>query len=144
MGIQVVESKVDEMTHFTNMLIVRVASDGIKREVRGTTFPASDPRLIGIDEFDVDVPLEGDFVMTKHDDMPGMIGKVGMMLGNRHINIANMNVGRETKGGRAIMLMSVDHAVGKEVLDELRAEKNFHEARSITLSHMKTREYMSL
>jgi D-3-phosphoglycerate dehydrogenase / 2-oxoglutarate reductase len=144
MGIQVVESKVDEMTHYVNMLIVRVASDGVKREVRGTAFPASEPRLIGIDEFDVDVPLEGDFVMTKHNDMPGMIGKVGMMLGNRHINIANMNVGRETKGGRAIMIMSVDGAVGKEVLDELRAEKNFQEARSITLSHMRTHEYMSL
>ena len=144
MGIQIVESKVDESTHYVNMLIVRVSSDGVKREVRGTAFPASEPRLIGIDEFDVDVPLEGDFVMTKHNDMPGMIGKVGMMLGNRHINIANMNVGRETKGGLAIMIMSVDGAVGKEVLDELRAEKNFHEARSITLSHMKTHEYMSL
>ena len=144
MGIQIVESKVDESTHYINMLVVRISSDTHKVEVRGTVFPSDQFRIIGIDEFDVDMPLEGDFVLTKHHDMPGMIGKVGTMLGNREINIARMGVGREDKGGNALMLIAVDQEVGKAVVEEFRALPNFHEARSIVLSHMKTREYMNI
>ncbi|QLH74746.1 MAG: phosphoglycerate dehydrogenase [Methanomassiliicoccales archaeon] len=143
-GIQVVESKVDEAGLFTNMLVVRISSDGTKHEVRGTAFPSDQPRILGVDEFDLDMPLEGDFILTKHDDMPGMIGKIGNALGSRKVNIARMGVGRVGKLGRALMLISVDDPVDKTVLEELRALQNFNEVRYITLSHMRTKEYMNI
>jgi D-3-phosphoglycerate dehydrogenase len=143
-GIQIVESKVDESSHYTNMLVLRISSDQHKAEVRGTVFPSDQFRIIGVDEFDLDMPLEGDFLLTKHHDMPGMIGKIGTLLGKRDINIARMGVGRADKGGNALMLIAVDQEVGKAVVAEFRALPNFHEARSIVLSHMRTREYMNI
>ncbi|MCE5261141.1 MAG: phosphoglycerate dehydrogenase [Euryarchaeota archaeon] len=143
-GIQIMESKVDESSHYTNMLVLRISSDGHKAEVRGTVFPSDQYRIIGIDEFDLDMPLEGDFLLTKHHDMPGMIGRIGTLLGKRDINIARMGVGRTDKGGDALMLISVDQEVGKAVVAELRALPNFHDARSIVLSHMRPRGYMNL
>ncbi|HSV42393.1 MAG TPA: phosphoglycerate dehydrogenase [Methanomassiliicoccales archaeon] len=139
MGIQVVESKADESMIYVNTLVIRISTDSTKREVRGTAYPASDPRLLGVDEFDVDIPLEGDFIMTRHQDMPGMIGRVGTLLGDNKVNIARMGVGREDKTGRALMLIAVDNQVEREVLEKLRALPNFNEARGIRLSHMKSK-----
>jgi D-3-phosphoglycerate dehydrogenase len=143
-GIQMMESKVDEAGLYTNMLVVRIHSESGKHEVRGTAFPRNEPRLLGIDEFDLDMPLEGDFILTKHEDMPGMIGRVGSLLGSKGINIAQMGVGREGKGKKALMLISVDDPVNRDVLDALKALPNFKEARYVKLSHMKTKEYMNV
>ncbi|MCQ5375752.1 MAG: phosphoglycerate dehydrogenase [Methanomassiliicoccales archaeon] len=141
-GIQVIESKVEETSQYFNTINVRIHSDGVKREVRGTAFPTNEPRLLGIDSFDVDLPLEGDFIMTTHSDIPGVIGKVGTILGSRGINIARMGVGRENKGGRALMLLTVDDPVPAEVLNEIKRLGEFHEVRFIALSKLKPREYM--
>lgn len=143
-GIQVIEAKSEEASHYLNMVSVTIHSDGIQREVRGTAFPSNEPRLLGVDGFDVDMPLEGDFIMTAHNDMPGVIGKVGTILGGRGINIARMGVGRESRGGRALMLLSVDDPATAEVLDELKGLGDFYEVRFIRLSDIKPKEYMLL
>lgn len=143
-GIQVIESKVDECSHFVNMVSIQLQSDGHRVEVRGTAFPADEPRLVGIDEFDIDMPLEGDLIMTIHQDLPGVIGKVGNTLGNRNINIARMRVGRKNRGERALMLVVVDDPVDKDLLEELVREAGLQEARYIRLSEMRPKEYMQL
>jgi D-3-phosphoglycerate dehydrogenase len=143
-GIQVIEAKSEEASHYLNMISVTIHSDGIQREVRGTAFPSNEPRLLGVDGFDVDIPLEGDFILTSHNDVPGVIGKVGTILGGRGVNIARMGVGRENRGGRALMLLSVDDPASAEVLDELKRLGNFYEVRFIRLSHIKPKEYMML
>jgi len=121
-GIQVIESKVDECSHYVNMISITLQSDGHRLEVRGTAFPSNEPRLLGIDEFDIDMPLEGDFIMTRHTDVPGVIGKVGTILGERGINIGRMRVGRKKRGERALMLIGVDEPVDRELLDLLVRE----------------------
>jgi D-3-phosphoglycerate dehydrogenase / 2-oxoglutarate reductase len=143
-GIQVVESKVDECSHYVNMIAITLRSDGQKLEVRGTAFPTDEPRLLGIDEFDIDMPLEGDFIMTIHNDVPGVIGKVGTLLGGRGVNISRMRVGRKRRGERALMLIGVDEPVDKDLLDTLVTEAGLNEARYVRLSLMKPKEYMSL
>ena len=140
-GIQVVESKVEESTRYQNMVSVNVHSDGIKHEVRGTAFPSTQPRLLGVDEYDIDMPIEGDFLLTMHNDVPGMIGRVGTILGEKQINIARMGVGRESKGGKAVMLVAVDNIVPKELLDRLKGLKDFSEARFIRMNQ-RPKEYM--
>ena len=143
-GIQIVETKVEESKRYVNMISVSLQSDGVKREVRGTAFPGSEPRMLGIDEFDLDMPLEGDFLMSMHSDVPGVIGKVGTILGNKGINIARMGLGREEKGGKALLLISVDHPAGDDVVKAMLASKDFREVRSIQLSKLGTREYLQI
>ncbi|MDD1755778.1 MAG: phosphoglycerate dehydrogenase [Methanomassiliicoccales archaeon] len=141
-GIQVSETKSEESPRYVNMVAVRLHSDGIKREVRGTVFPGTQARLLGIDEYDIDMPVEGDFLMTKHNDVPGIIGRVGTVLGDNHINIARMGVGRESRGGMAVMLVAVDDVVSKEVLDYMLKLKDFKEARFIRLTQMRWKTYI--
>jgi len=141
-GVQVVESKVDESARYVNMISVSLQSDGVAREVRGTAFPSAEPRLLGVDEFDIDMPLEGDFIMTIHDDVPGVIGSVGNILGSRNINIARMGVGRKTRGETALMVVSVDDPVPEEVLDEIRSKGEFREVRFIKLRDIEPKEYL--
>ncbi len=143
-GIQVVESKVEESRRYVNMISVTLQSDGAKREVRGTAFPGSEPRLLGIDEFDLDIPLEGDFLMSVHVDVPGIVGKVGTILGSTGINIARMGLGREEKGGKALLLVSVDNPVPEDVVQKMRSSKDFREVRSVELSQIGTREYLQI
>jgi len=140
-GIQVVESRVEESTRYQNMVSVNVHSEGTKHEVRGTAFPSTQPRLLGVDEYDIDMPIEGDFLLTMHNDVPGMIGRVGTILGEKQINIARMGVGRESKGGKAVMLVAVDNIVPKELLDRLKGLKDFSEARFIRMNQ-RPKEYM--
>jgi len=143
-GIQVIESKVDECSHFMNMVSVQLWSDGGTIEVRGTAFPADEPRLVGIDEFDIDMPLDGDMIITIHQDLPGVIGKVGNILGENNINIARMRVGRRNRGERTLMLVVVDDPVDRDLLDHLVREAGLQDAKYIKLSEMRPKEYMQL
>jgi len=141
-GIQVMEWKIEESSHYVNMVAVRVHSDGVVREVRGTAFPGKQPRLLGVDEYDLDMPLEGDILLTRHNDVPGIIGKVGTVLGDKGVNIARMGLGRDNKGGTGLMLVAVDEVVPSEALERLSSLKDFREARFIRLSQLKPKEYM--
>jgi L-serine deaminase len=68
------------------------------------------------------VHADGLLLMTRHRDRPGMIGKVGTLLGSADINIASMQVARETARGESIMILSLDDAVPEAVFDKLRQE----------------------
>ena len=141
-GIHVAETKIEESSRYVNMLTVSVHSDLVERQVRGTVFPVGQMRLLGVDEYDLDMPVEGDILMTMHNDVPGVIGIVGTVLGEKRINIARMGVGRESRGGRALMLVSVDQVINRDVLDALLSHKDFKEARFISLGAMKLKEYI--
>jgi len=143
-GIQIVEVKSEESQRYVNMISVSLLSDSVSREVRGTAFPGSEPRLLGIDQFDLDMPLDGDFLLSIHADVPGIIGRIGTGLGNKGINIARMGLGREEKGGKALMLVSVDNPVGEDVIQEMRSKKEFQEVRSIVLSKLGERDYLQI
>jgi D-3-phosphoglycerate dehydrogenase / 2-oxoglutarate reductase len=141
-GIHMAETKIEESSRYVNMLTVSVHSDLVERQVRGTVFPVGQMRLLGVDEYDLDMPVEGDILMTMHNDVPGIIGKMGTILGEKRVNIARMGVGRESRGGKALMLVSVDQVINKDVLEALMSEKDFNEARFISLGAMKLKEYI--
>lgn len=143
-GIQVMESKIEDSERYVNMISISLQSDGVNREVRGTAFPSSEPRLLGIDDYDLDMPLEGDFLMSVHADVPGIIGRIGTMLGNRNINIARMGLGRDQKGGRALMLVAVDNPVTEDTVKDLASIEGFEEVRSIELSDIGDRDYLQI
>jgi D-3-phosphoglycerate dehydrogenase / 2-oxoglutarate reductase len=80
------------------------------------------PRLVDLDGFEIDAIPVGAMVITKHRDVPGMIGKVGTILGNADVNISAMQVSRtHDAGGDAIMVLGVDRRAPNEALDRLRA-----------------------
>ncbi len=76
-------------------------------------------RIVRINGYPVQIAPVGYFLISRHIDMPGIIGKIGTALGNYKINIASMDVGRRQRGGEAVMILSVDDLVSPEIIKEL-------------------------
>jgi L-serine deaminase len=80
-----------------------------------------EPRVVQLDAFRVDFVPEGRFLVSRHEDRPGVVGKIGTILGENDINIASMQVGRDAPRGKAMMILAVDDAVDDTVLARLRS-----------------------
>jgi D-3-phosphoglycerate dehydrogenase len=90
-------------------------------------------RIVGIDDHTVDVPPSRFMVVVRNDDRPGMIGKVGTILGEMSVNIADMALGRAPTGEHALMVLSTDTVVPPEGIERLRAEPGILDAKAIEL-----------
>ncbi len=101
-------------------------------EASGTVL-LGEPRVIGIGAFRVDLVPEGRFLVSRHEDRPGVVGRFGTILGAHDINIASMQVGRDAPRGRAMMLLAVDDQVPDEVLNELRSVHGMSDLRYVEL-----------
>lgn len=118
--IDVVVSQSSASKGFTNRISVTLKTeDGKDRRIAGTLLKEYGARIVRIDKFPVDIAPEGNLIFISHNDKPGIVGSVGTLLGKNDVNIASMQVGRKIIGGEAIMVLTVDKTVSKEVLDEL-------------------------
>jgi len=131
-NMKVTESKNEDSPVYSNMVTVTITSGVDVRTVRGTVF-AQKPRLIGIDNYSFEVPMDTDLIFAKYHDKPGVIGSVGKILGENNINIGQMTVGRDTEKGLAIMLMGVDHAVPPAIIKKISDATGFNETKFIEL-----------
>ncbi len=98
----------------------------------GTVVHGEQPRLVEIAGYDVEVEPRGALLATRHHDVPGIVGKVGTVLGAAGINISHMQVARNGEG-HAIMIMGVGAIPGAGVLDQLRALDGLEAVRCIVL-----------
>ncbi|RDX58265.1 D-3-phosphoglycerate dehydrogenase 2, chloroplastic, partial [Mucuna pruriens] len=78
-----------------------------------------EPHLTCVGSFDVDVSLEGNLILCRQVDQPGMIGRVGNILGEQNVNVSFMSVGRTLRRKKAIMAIGVDEEPNKEALDNI-------------------------
>ncbi|MNM84587.1 D-3-phosphoglycerate dehydrogenase [compost metagenome] len=130
--INVVVSQASATKGFTNLISVTLkGQDGAERRVAGTLLNGYGARIVQIDKFPVDVAPEGHLIFISHNDKPGIIGHVGTLLGKNDVNIASMQVGRKLIGGEAIMVLTVDKEVTKDVLDELTKLPELNKAQHI-------------
>ncbi|WP_337101749.1 phosphoglycerate dehydrogenase [Paenibacillus sp. YIM B09110] len=118
---------------FTNLVSVSLRTKKEEHVVSGTLLTGYGPRIVQIDKFPVDVTPEGNLILISHNDRPGIIGRVGTLLGNNDVNIATMQVGRQLEGGSAIMVLRVDKAAPKEVLQQLTSLPELNTAKEIKL-----------
>lgn len=132
-GLKVQESKSTELEEYANLITVEVKTDKGSRSVEGTLFTKTDARIVKIDQFHVDAIPEGYMIVAHNIDAPGIIGKMGTILGNNNINIAAMTFGRERAGGKTLSVLNVDSPVPERVLEEIRRAKNILDAKLIKL-----------
>jgi D-3-phosphoglycerate dehydrogenase len=104
---------------FTNLLTVTVKTKQEEKVLAGTLLAGIGERIVQIDQYPVDFTPGGNLLLISHNDKPGIIGRVGTLLGNNDVNIATMQVGRKVVGGSAIMVLTIDKPAPKEVLSEL-------------------------
>jgi D-3-phosphoglycerate dehydrogenase len=121
-GIRVVESRSREAEDFVSLITSRASTEEAERVIAGTLFGRSEPRIVLMDRYRVDFVPSGYMLVSMHIDKPGIIGKVGTLLGQHSINIAGMQVGRgqPKPGGLSVMVLALDNPVPPEVLAQLR------------------------
>ncbi len=119
-----------------NLITIRgTLADGSQVSVSGTLVGiAQKERLVEVNDFIVDIEPTEHLAFFTYQDRPGMIGTVGKILGDAQVNIAGMQVSRDTKGGQALVALSVDSAVPGEVLDEIRDSISADMVRGVDLS----------
>ncbi|MDR3578741.1 MAG: phosphoglycerate dehydrogenase [Oryzomonas sp.] len=120
MGIVVDESKTTQGGAFSNVITLIIEGEGKRRLVSGTLFEGS-PRIVRLRDYSMDFTPEEHMLLLNYNDRPGMIGKIGTIMGQYDINIGSMNLGRREKKGEAMVLLSLDSAVPDNVLQELKA-----------------------
>jgi len=119
-GIKVIEARAPATSDYLNALAVRVRTATRTAAVEGAVFGADTVRITKIDDFRMEAVPEGYILMLHNHDVPGVVGRVGTLLGERGINIAGIELGRERVGGMALSLIHVDEPVSVEVLGALR------------------------
>jgi D-3-phosphoglycerate dehydrogenase len=104
-----------------------------------TVLHGNSPRLLNLDGIDIEAPLQGTLISLRNKDIPGVIGRIGTILGEHQVNIANFALGRSTRRGHgshgsALAVVQVDGEVTAKVLDALRAAEGITEAGLISLN----------
>jgi D-3-phosphoglycerate dehydrogenase len=129
-GLRLVERREPATTGGGDPNRLTLRPDG--RELEGTVF-AGEPRLTRVGPFRMDLVPEGRFLVSRHEDRPGMIGRIGTILGESDVNIASMQLGRDAPRGLAMMILTVDDAVSDVVLERLRSVTGISSLRYVEL-----------
>jgi len=119
-----------------NLITLRgTLSDGSQVSVSGTLVGiAQRERLVEVDGYDVDIEPTEHLAFLRYQDRPGMVGTVGGILGAARVNIAGMQVARDTKGGHALVALSVDSAIPPETLEEIATAIDAVSVRGVDLT----------
>lgn len=131
-GIAVDEKRSSARGEYADLLTLTVKGKGAPF-VAAATVLEQGPRLVRLGDFRIDVQPEGRFLVTYHDDVPGVIGKVGVALGEGNINIAALQLGRDAPRGRAVMIVQVDDEVPESVRERLRQIDGMSDIRYVEL-----------
>jgi len=127
-GIRLVERRSRSHSSYASLVTVRMQ----EHEIAGTLL-MGEPRTVSIDSFRVDFVPEGRFLLSRHSDQPGVVGRVGTILGEHDVNIASMQVGRDAPRGSAMMILAVDDRVSADLLARLREVGGMSDLRYVEL-----------
>ena len=134
-GITVEEKKSDEPVTFNEWVHVQLFSGAKKLISAGGTFFGSpnNPRIVRLFSQSVEIPVTGTVLLLNNADKPGIVGLLGTLLAKHQVNIASMSLGRDTAGGRALTVLSLDSAPPPVVLDELQKDPDISNVKVVQL-----------
>ena len=128
-GLSLTEKRVYDIPAYESLVTLQVADTLV-----AGTVEYGEPRIVQINSYRVDLPASGIWLLARHRDQPGMIGRVGTLLGDSDVNISGMQVGRLTaRGDDSLMILIVDDPISDEVLARVRAIPGVGETRLVSL-----------
>ena len=133
-GIEVKEVKSSDAGDFTSLIRIKVEAGQQSYILAGTLFHRKEPRIVEINQFQVEVISEGHMVLIDNVDQPGVIGRVGRILGDHAVNIARMQCSRGERGGQALLILGLDAPPPAQVLDIIKREDGILSVRLVDLS----------
>jgi D-3-phosphoglycerate dehydrogenase / 2-oxoglutarate reductase len=117
---------------YTNLITVTTQAGTGRKIIAGTVFDGA-PRIVRLRDLHIEFIPEGYILVLAYEDRPGMVGRIGSILGRHNVNIASMHVGRRTRRGRAIVVLLLDDDVPAEVVEEVSKSVEADFARMIRL-----------
>lgn len=133
-GLVVRETSSASARDYVNLVELRGDSGRRTTHVAGTLYGKNDaPRIVAIDDHVVDIPPSSHMLVVHNADVPGMIGRVGTIMGDHGINIDELKVGRGPGGDAALMVLSTSTPVPPGVVAEVRAQPGIVDAQAIEL-----------
>ena len=115
-GITLTESRTEETHDYLSLIRVTGYYNGQSISLAGTLLGDCHPRLVCIDQYEIEVVPEGALLITRHEDKPGVIASLGSVLGNANINISSMQVGVADDKKEAMAVISVSSPLSEEVI----------------------------
>ena len=132
-GLSVTQVKRNETPDFASLVTVRLRSKAGATEVAGTIIGKREPRIVRVNEFEVEAAPQGTVLVMVNQDKPGVIGNVGRTLGEAQVNIAQFALARDAESGRALALVNIDGTASPETLDKLRKLPHVLQVRQVVL-----------
>lgn len=117
-GVAVKVTREEDAAGYSSLLSVCIRTDDGQKVIAGTVFDGR-PRIVQLRDMHIDFAPEGYILVLSYEDRPGMVGKIGSVLGRSNVNIASMHVGRRTKRGRAIVVLILDEDLTNEQVGEV-------------------------
>jgi len=132
-GLSVRETTSSSARDFVNLIELRGVIEGRTVQVAGTLYGKQDaPRIVSIDDYIVDLAPSSHMLVVRNVDQPGMVGRVGTIVGNHGLNIEELDLGKGPTD-TSLILLSTTESVSAEVVDELRATDGIVDAQAIEL-----------
>ena len=133
-GIRVIETRDASIQDYSGGSLQLSAKGSLgEHSVTGALLSDGEIHITSIDEFPINVPPSNHMLFTLHRDMPGIIGKIGSLLGSFNVNIASMQVGRKIVRGDAVMVLSIDDPLPEGILKEIMTVPGIRDAYTVTL-----------
>ncbi len=132
LGLKVSESRLSAPGDYTDMLELSAVGEGKTVSVGGAFFGAT-PRIVSINSRSVEARTHGVVLVLENTDRPGMVGRIGTLLGEHGVNIATMSLSRNQAGGTALTVLNLDTAPSEALLNEIRASEDIRSAQVIQL-----------
>jgi len=128
-GLTVAERHDHRATH-TDTVRLELETDAGSVWVEGAVVMGQ-PRLVQVDGIHCEAPLEGNLTFTKNQDVPGVIGYIGGVLGKNGVNVATFSLGRNKAGAEAVAVVQTDQPVEENVLAQLLENPAIRTAQSV-------------
>ena len=122
-----------DLADYPNLIACKIHWDGGERTVAGVLFGNGEARLVQYDEFEVDAYPDGYVLILENDDVPGVIGSVGTLVGHGSINLAQWRYGRERPGGRAVSFINVDNKIPLSLCEKIEQDSKVRRAKLVHL-----------
>ncbi|MEY3298001.1 MAG: D-3-phosphoglycerate dehydrogenase [Cyanobacteriota bacterium] len=132
-GIHVIETRDEDIRDYAGSLNLKAKGSLGEHSATGVLLGGSEIRVTDIDDFPINVPPTQHMLFTLHRDMPGIIGKIGSLLGSFNVNIASMQVGRKIVRGDAVMVLSLDDPLPEGILEEIIKVDGIRDAYTVNL-----------
>ncbi len=130
-GIQFSETRTGSSKDWRSVIIVHIETEKHTRSISGTLFTGKEPRIVDVEGVQIEAELSENMLFIRNKDKPGLIGSVGVILGDSGQNIMNFHLGRTPKGDSAVCLVSLDNPLPDEVMEKISSLEQVTQAKRL-------------